>query len=88
MPLIIKRPELTDEQRAELQEIFELFGTDKDGRVDPQIIQATAESMELKDSNPTVYAIINQLTRKKVENAVDFEQFVDTVETNLGDTVS
>ena len=62
-PVQIRKPVLTEQQLEELREIFSLFCTsDSNGKADPNEMRVAARTLGIRNSNPTIYAMIMELT--------------------------
>ena len=50
-----KRSELTEEQRQEIKEAFDLFDTDGSGTIDPKELRAAMQSLGFEAKNQTIF---------------------------------
>ena len=69
------RPELTDEQKQEIKEAFELFDTDKDGCVDYHELKVAMRALGFDMKKAEVLKIIRDHD-KSGHGLMDFEDFV------------
>ena len=68
------RPELTDEQKQEIKEAFELFDTDKDGCVDYHELKVAMRALGFDLKKAEVLKILRDHD-KTGHNLMDFEDF-------------
>ncbi|KAJ6601027.1 Ca2+-binding EF-hand superfamily protein [Mycena vulgaris] len=68
------RPELTDEQKQEIKEAFELFDTDKDGAVDYHELKVAMRALGFDMKKAEVLKILRDHD-KSGNNVMDFEDF-------------
>lgn len=68
------RPELTDEQKQEIKEAFELFDTDKDGKIDYHELKVAMRALgfDLKKAEVLKLLRDNDKTQQGVMNFEDF----------------
>ena len=69
------RPELSDEQKQEIKEAFELFDTDKDGCVDYHELKVAMRALGFDLKKAEVLKIIRDHD-KSGHGLMDFEDFV------------
>ena len=50
-----KQKELTDEQKQEIKEAFDLFDTDGSGNIDPKELRAAMQSLGFEAKNQTIF---------------------------------
>ena len=50
-----KRSELTEEQKQEIKEAFDLFDTDGSGTIDPKELRAAMQSLGFEAKNQTIF---------------------------------
>jgi centrin-3 len=68
------RPELTDEQKQEIKEAFELFDTDKDGCVDYHELKVAMRALGFDMKKAEVLKILKDHD-KTGHQLMDFEDF-------------
>lgn len=68
------RPELTDEQKQEIKEAFELFDTDKDGRIDYHELKVAMRALGFDMKKAEVLKILRDHD-KTGHGFMDFEDF-------------
>lgn len=68
------RPELTDEQKQEIKEAFELFDTDKDGCVDYHELRVAMRALGFDLKKAEVLKILRDYD-KSGHNLMEFEDF-------------
>lgn len=68
------RPELTDEQKTEIKEAFELFDTDKDGCVDYHELKVAMRALGFDMKKPEVLKLLRDHD-KSGHGLMDFEDF-------------
>lgn len=68
------RPELTDEQKQEIKEAFELFDTDKDGYVDYHELKVAMRALGFDLKKAEVLKILRDHDRAN-QNLMSFEDF-------------
>ena len=68
------RPELTDEQKQEIKEAFELFDTDKDGCVDYHELKVAMRALGFDMKKAEVLKILRDHD-KTGHQLMDFEDF-------------
>jgi len=68
------RPELTDEQKQEIKEAFELFDTDKDGAVDYHELKVAMRALGFDLKKPEVLKILRDHD-KHGHGLMEFEDF-------------
>ena len=68
------RPELTDEQKQEIKEAFELFDTDKDGSVDYHELKVAMRALGFDMKKAEVLKILRDHD-KSGHGLMDFEDF-------------
>ncbi len=69
------RPELTDEQKQEIKEAFELFDTDKDGAVDYHELKVAMRALGFDLKKAEVLKILRDHD-KTGQGVLEFEDFV------------
>jgi Ca2+-binding EF-hand superfamily protein len=83
-PRAQKRRDLTEEQRQEIKEAFDLFDTDGSGTIDPKELKSAMESLGFEAKNQTIYQMISDLD-KDGSGAIDFDEFLDMMTARLSD---
>jgi centrin-3 len=73
------RPELTDEQKQEVKEAFELFDTDKDGCVDYHELKVAMRALGFDLKKAEVLKILRDHD-KTGHGMMDFEEFAKVSE--------
>ena len=68
------RPELTDEQKQEIKEAFELFDTDKDGSVDYHELKVAMRALGFDLKKAEVLKILRDHDKTN-HGLMDFEDF-------------
>lgn len=68
------RPELTDEQKQEIKEAFELFDTDKDGSLDYHELKVAMRALGFDMKKAEVLKILRDHD-KSGHGLIDFEDF-------------
>ena len=85
-PKAVERPGLTEDEIEEIREAFSLFDTDSSGTIDPKELKAAMQSLGFENKNPTIYQMIADL--ENLGSAIDFDQFLDSITSKLGDKES
>lgn len=70
------RPKLTDDQRAEIQEAFELFDTDKSGSIDYHELKVAMRALGFPVRKEEVRRLIEEYDRHNTGN-VDSDAFLE-----------
>ena len=52
---LCRRKELTEEQKQEIKEAFDLFDTDGSGNIDPKELRAAMQSLGFEAKNQTIF---------------------------------
>lgn len=81
------RPELTDEQKQEIKEAFELFDTDKDGCVDYHELKVAMRALGFDLKKAEVLKILRDHDKTN-HGLMDFEDFAKISTPPLSLTVS
>jgi centrin-3 len=68
------RPELSDEQRQEIREAFELFDTDKDGSIDYHELKVAMRALGFDLKKAEVLKLLRDHD-KSGHNLMEFEEF-------------
>ena len=76
------RPELTDEQKQEIKEAFELFDTDKDGYVDYHELKVAMRALGFDLKKAEVLKILRDHDRSN-QNLMAFEDFAKISERDV-----
>ena len=79
-----KRSELTEEQKQEIKEAFDLFDTDGSGTIDPKELRAAMQSLGFEAKNQTIFQMISDLDKNK-SGSIDFEEFLDMMTARMSD---
>ena len=79
-----KQKELTEEQKQEIKEAFDLFDTDGSGSIDPKELKAAMQSLGFEAKNQTIFQMISDLDANK-SGAIDFEEFLDMMTARMSD---
>ena len=64
-------------------------GPNDNGLVDPKLMCTTATNLGFEETNPTIFAMIKEITQPKVgppPTKINFQQFLDALTNNLGNT--
>jgi centrin-3 len=80
------RPELTDEQKQEIKEAFELFDTDKDGYVDYHELKVAMRALGFDLKKAEVLKILRDHDRGN-QNLMSFEDFAKISECSYAEDV-
>jgi Ca2+-binding EF-hand superfamily protein len=80
------REKLSQQEVAELKEVFDLFDEDHGGTIDPAEIQNVLAQLGLDRRNPVVFQMITDLQAKG--QPVGFEEFLETICGRVGDVKS
>eukprot|EP00921_Rhytidocystis_pertsovi_P020869 GHVQ01033236.1.p1 GENE.GHVQ01033236.1~~GHVQ01033236.1.p1 ORF type:complete len:169 (+),score=36.98 GHVQ01033236.1:470-976(+) len=84
----VDRPGLTEDEIEEIREAFNLFDTEGSGTIDPKELKAAMQSLGFESKNPTIYQMIASLDKDGGGGPIDFEDFLDTITSKLGDKES
>jgi len=76
--------ELTDEQRNELKEAFDLFDTDKSGQIDTEELRAALKNLGIDAKNQTLNNMMADLDSDK-SGQIDFEEFINMMTAKMSD---
>ena len=79
-----KQKELTEEQKQEIKEAFDLFDTDGSGTIDPKELRAAMQSLGFEAKNQTIFQMISDLDKNK-SGSIDFEEFLDMMTARMSD---
>lgn len=79
-----ERPGLTEDEVKEIQEAFDLFDTQKSGKLVPRELKTAMQSLGFDTKNPTIYNLVNYLDTQENLEGIDFEKFKDAVADKLG----
>eukprot|EP00033_Pygsuia_biforma_P002031 GCRY01002259.1.p2 GENE.GCRY01002259.1~~GCRY01002259.1.p2 ORF type:complete len:179 (-),score=37.76 GCRY01002259.1:947-1483(-) len=69
------RPELTEEQKQEVREAFELFDTDKSGYIDYHELKVAMRALGFDVKKKDVLKILAELDGKDQTSKIDFSEF-------------
>jgi len=73
-----RKRELTDEQRAEVNEAFKLFDADRDGKLDYYQLKVAMRALGFEVKKADVQRILNEYDREG-ENLIDERSFTEVV---------
>jgi len=77
-----KRPELTEEQAQEVKEAFDLFDTDKDGRVDYHELKVACRALGFDVKKEEVLRMLQDLGKDE-KSLVDFSEFSELMKAKI-----
>ena len=85
-----KKSGLSNEEINELKEAFDLFDTNGSGKIDPKELKESMKSMGYDKTSPSIYHMICKLDTPEIQEkgGITFDEFVDAVNYELGDTES
>jgi Ca2+-binding EF-hand superfamily protein len=81
---VVEKPGLTEEEIEELKEAFNLFDTEGTGTIDPKELKAAMQSLGFESKNSTIYKMIAELDNDRSEGGIDFNTFLDSISSKLG----
>ena len=84
----LEKQGLTEEEIEELREAFNLFDTEGTGTIDPKELKAAMQSLGFESKNPTIYKMIADLEGGKYEGGIDFNTFLESISSKLGNRES
>jgi centrin-3 len=73
------RPELSDDQKQELREAFDLFDADKKGSIDLHELKVLMRALGFQVKKPEVVKMVHEVDPHN-EGIVNFDQFMDISE--------
>jgi len=77
-----KRPELTDEQKTEIKEAFELFDTDRSGTIDYHELKVAMRALGFETKKQELVKIIDQHDRED-SGRIAFDSFMEIMTTQI-----
>ena len=78
------RQELTEEQKQEIKEAFDLFDTDKAGSIDYHELKVALRALGFEVKKAEVLDIMNEYDREKKGN-IDYRDFLDICTTKINE---
>eukprot|EP01006_Ploeotia_vitrea_P029924 TRINITY_DN62384_c0_g1_i1.p1 TRINITY_DN62384_c0_g1~~TRINITY_DN62384_c0_g1_i1.p1 ORF type:complete len:184 (+),score=97.51 TRINITY_DN62384_c0_g1_i1:39-590(+) len=78
------RPELTDEQKQEVKEAFDLFDTDKSGSIDYHELKVAMRALGFDVRKAEVLKLMKEYDRKET-GQIDYADFVDIMTTKMSE---
>ncbi|KAJ3006399.1 Calcium-binding component of the spindle pole body (SPB) half-bridge [Thoreauomyces humboldtii] len=69
------RPELTEEQKLEIKEAFELFDTDKDNALDYHELKVAMRALGFDVKKPEVLKLLREYEKNGQTGLIDFDDF-------------
>ena len=88
-PIISKKsapPELTDDQKQEIREAFDLFDTDGSGTIDAKELKVAMRALGFEPSKEEIRKLISQIDVDG-SGTVDFNEFLVMMTTKMGEWV-
>ena len=79
-----QQKELTEHQKQDIKEAFDLFDTDGYGTIDPKELRAAMQSRGFEAKNQTIFQMISDLDKNK-SGSIDFEEFLDMMTARMSD---
>ncbi|KAL7525106.1 hypothetical protein ACHAXR_002436 [Thalassiosira sp. AJA248-18] len=77
-------PELTDDQKQEIREAFDLFDTDGSGTIDAKELKVAMRALGFEPSKEEIRKLISQID-KDGSGTVDFSEFLVMMTTKMGE---
>ena len=77
-------PELTEDQKQEIREAFDLFDTDGSGTIDTKELKVAMRALGFESSKEELRKLVSQVDRDG-SGAVDFTEFLDIMTSKMGD---
>ncbi|KAL7470452.1 hypothetical protein ACHAXS_010683 [Conticribra weissflogii] len=77
-------PELTEEQKEEIREAFDLFDTDGSGTIDAKELKVAMRALGFEPSKEEIRKLISQID-KDGSGTVDFPEFLAMMTTKMGE---
>ncbi|KAK1747342.1 centrin-1 [Skeletonema marinoi] len=77
-------PELTDDQKAEIREAFDLFDTDGSGTIDIKELKVAMRALGFETSKDELRKLVAQVD-KDGSGAVDFKEFLQMMTAKMAD---
>ncbi|KAG9396213.1 Calmodulin-like protein [Carpediemonas membranifera] len=78
------RPELTDEQKQEVKEAFDLFDTDKSGSIDYHELKVAMRALGFEVKKEEVQRLMTEYDRTG-SGEIDFDSFVEIMTAKIAD---
>lgn len=79
-----KKPELTEDQKQELREAFELFDVDKTGSIDLHELKVLMRALGFDVKKPDVIKMVHEVDPSN-NGAIDYEQFLEIMTDKYAD---
>ncbi|KAL7549138.1 hypothetical protein ACHAWF_012407 [Thalassiosira exigua] len=77
-------PELTEDQKQEIREAFDLFDTDGSGTIDAKELKVAMRALGFEPSKEEIRKLISQID-KDGSGTVDFNEFLTMMTTKMGE---
>lgn len=77
-------PELTEDQKQEIREAFDLFDTDGSGTIDTKELKVAMRALGFENSKEELRKLVSQVD-KDGSGTVDFTEFLDIMTSKMGD---
>ncbi len=77
-------PELTEDQKQEIREAFDLFDTDGSGTIDTKELKVAMRALGCESSKEELRKLVSQVD-KDGSGTVDFTEFLDIMTSKMGD---
>ena len=77
-------PELTEDQKQEIREAFDLFDTDGSGTIDTKELKVAMRALGFESSKEELRKLVSQVD-KDGSGTVDFTEFLDIMTSKMGD---
>jgi Ca2+-binding EF-hand superfamily protein len=77
-------PELTEDQKQEIREAFDLFDTDGSGTIDTKELKVAMRALGFEASKEELRKLVSQVD-KDGSGTVDFTEFLDIMTSKMGD---
>ena len=77
-------PELTEDQKQEIREAFDLFDTDGSGTIDTKELKVAMRALGFESSKEELRKLVSQVDRDG-SGTVDFTEFLDIMTSKMGD---
>merc|ERR1712010_104875 len=79
-----KKGELTDEQRSEIREAFELFDTDGSGSIDSKELKVAMRALGFEPKKDEIHKMIADVDDSG-DGEIDFDEFMKMMTTKMGE---
>lgn len=76
---------LTSDEKEDIKQAFELFVDDSTGKINPKEISEAMKCLGFETKNPSIYEFVNELDSRGHEDGVNFEQFIDAINSKLSE---